>query len=608
MRGGLLRAALLSVAAAPVTASEACVDPNDGSTITVDFAASGQTDTIFNNLGNFGPDPFNNAMAARVGSGCVAGTGCFTLGGSIDAQPDDSIRYANIARGSFALSSDPTTCNSEALFYSQVFNNPDLACGDQVDFIMDAEIVNTSAYQANSPSNNGITDNGDGLHAFGKINVENGYGLDFTVKFRQSCCLPTDPGTGASLTDCSLYYCSDFDDSYNGQYRTCSDADLTEHGVTYANAAAKKKALYACPFMSYFSLQQAMTTGSLQGSAFSVKTSIYDLDTSVQSGVAGVDYAVEELTAKCYSSVEYAPYSFFSGTVPTLNGVGETPPTDWTLEVMSEVTHASSSAECGDAPTGTTLKTSTFRSTVEGFGSDNPADPTTLNQFQSKVSITIVNPLPADGNIHFRYDPVGGGQAGRNLMISGAASQVLCPSPSPPPPVYVKLDTDGECQGWSTPASGSSTEECWALCSQSDKCGATTFFHSSGNLCARPRLAAQSLTPALRPVRICSSGPPAPFGRLAALSVLDGLLCCQPHLRKLIQLRLQQQLGEHRLQLVRGRFLADRIRTMGRPLLHARLPAVAAAAAHTVAAAVATVAVSQYLRRHALVCLRRLLR
>ena len=446
MRGGLLRAALLSVAAAPVTASEACVDPNDGSTITVDFAASGQTDTIFNNLGNFGPDPFNNAMAARVGSGCVAGTGCFTLGGSIDAQPDDSIRYANIARGSFALSSDPTTCNSEALFYSQVFNNPDLACGDQVDFIMDAEIVNTSAYQANSPWNNGITDNGAGLHAFGKINVENGYGLDFTVKFRQSCCLPTDPGTGASLTDCSLYYCSDFDDSYNGQYRTCSDADLTEHGVTYANAAAKKKALYACPFMSYFSLQQAMTTGSLQGSAFSVKTSIYDLDTSVQSGVAGVDYAVEELTAKCYSSVEYAPYSFFSGTVPTLNGVGETPPTDWTLEVMSEVTHASSSAECGDAPSGVDLKTSTFRSTTQGGGGDNPADPTTLTGFQSKVSITIVNPLPAEGDIHFRFDNLysAAGAGGRNVMLSGAASQVLCdypppspppPSPSPPPPI-----------------------------------------------------------------------------------------------------------------------------------------------------------------------------
>ena len=57
--------------------------------------------------------------------------------------------------------------------------------------------------------------------------------------------------------------------------------------------------------------------------------------------------------------------------------------------------------------------------------------------------------------------------------------------PPSAPAAYVKLDTDGECQGWSTPASGSSPEECWALCSQSDKCAATTFFHSSGNLCAR---------------------------------------------------------------------------------------------------------------------------
>ena len=441
MRGGLLRAALLFVAAAPATASEACVDPNDGSTITVDFAASGQTDTIFNNLGNFGPDPFNNAMAARVGRDCVAGTGCTTGVNTIgppgfDNQPADSIRYANIVRGSLGISSDPTTCGGEAAFYGQVFGDSSLACGDRADFIMDAEIINTSAYQGNNPLNNGITDNGAGLHAFGKINVENGYGLNFTVKFRQSCCLPTDPVTGASLTDCSLYYCSNFDEpndqtANTGQYRTCRDADLTEHGLTFLNAAAKKKALYACPFMTYFTLQQAMTTGSLQNAAFSVKTSIYDLDTGVQSGVAGVDHAVEELTAKCYSSVEYVPWSTpapgFTGTVPTLNGVGEAPPSDWTLEVMSDVTHVNG-AGCANAQSGVDLRTSTFRSTVEGTGPDNPADPTALTQFQSKVSITIVNPLPSDGDIHFRYDnvynPAGGlvgGRTGRNMMISGAA-------------------------------------------------------------------------------------------------------------------------------------------------------------------------------------------
>ena len=58
------------------------------------------------------------------------------------------------------------------------------------------------------------------------------------------------------------------------------------------------------------------------------------------------------------------------------------------------------------------------------------------------------------------------------------------------PVAYVKLDTDGECQGWSLSAPGSSPEDCWALCTQSDNCGATTFFHSSGDACARARLAA----------------------------------------------------------------------------------------------------------------------
>ena len=73
--------------------------------------------------------------------------------------------------------------------------------------------------------------------------------------------------------------------------------------------------------------------------------------------------------------------------------------------------------------------------------------------------------------------------------------------PSPPPPSYVKLATDGECQGWSISRAGYSPKDCQDLCDLSDKCGATTFLHSA-DTCATRRPAK---LPAARP-----AAPPAP--------------------------------------------------------------------------------------------------
>ena len=107
-------------------------------------------------------------------------------------------------------------------------------------------------------------------------------------------------------------------------------------------------------------------------------------------------------------------------------------------------------------------------------------------------------------------------------LIVGLAQPVALPSSSknlgsPPPPsfpasralselmedsgngeapvAYVKLDTNGSCQGWSLSASGSSPEDCWALCIQSNNCGATTFFHYSGDTCTRGPTSRRNLPP-----------------------------------------------------------------------------------------------------------------
>ena len=74
--------------------------------------------------------------------------------------------------------------------------------------------------------------------------------------------------------------------------------------------------------------------------------------------------------------------------------------------------------------------------------------------------------------------------------------------PSPPPPSYVKLATDGECQGWSIQKAGTTAGACQDLCDLSDKCGATTFMQSSADNCATRRPAK---LPAARP-----AAPPAP--------------------------------------------------------------------------------------------------
>jgi hypothetical protein len=77
------------------------------------------------------------------------------------------------------------------------------------------------------------------------------------------------------------------------------------------------------------------------------------------------------------------------------------------------------------------------------------------------------------------------------------------PTPSTTPaPSYVKLEIDGECQGWSLtpsvcyPNSGycSTAKDCQDMCDQSDKCGATTFLQSSCATRARGRAAQASLT------------------------------------------------------------------------------------------------------------------
>ena len=55
--------------------------------------------------------------------------------------------------------------------------------------------------------------------------------------------------------------------------------------------------------------------------------------------------------------------------------------------------------------------------------------------------------------------------------------------PSPPPPSYVKLATDGECQGWYIQKAGYSAKECQDMCDLSPNCGATTFMQSSADNC-----------------------------------------------------------------------------------------------------------------------------
>ena len=77
--------------------------------------------------------------------------------------------------------------------------------------------------------------------------------------------------------------------------------------------------------------------------------------------------------------------------------------------------------------------------------------------------------------------------------------------PAPPPPSYVKLATDGRCQGWSIQKAGTTPGACQDLCDQSDKCGATTFMQSSADNCATRRPAK---LPATRPA--APLAPPAP--------------------------------------------------------------------------------------------------
>ena len=65
--------------------------------------------------------------------------------------------------------------------------------------------------------------------------------------------------------------------------------------------------------------------------------------------------------------------------------------------------------------------------------------------------------------------------------------------PSPPPPSYIKLQTDGGCQGWSIQQMNPSTPQtCQDLCDLSIHCGATTFFQSSTDNCTRPPVASSS--------------------------------------------------------------------------------------------------------------------
>ena len=107
--------------------------------------------------------------------------------------------------------------------------------------------------------------------------------------------------------------------------------------------------------------------------------------------------------------------------------------------------------------------------------------------------------------------------------------------PAPPPPAYVKLQTDGECQGWSLtpsvcyPNSGCSTAKaCQDLCDQSDKCGATTFMQYSADSCATR---ARARAPAPAPPKLHSPAPHLPVSPLPVLTLaapLRGRLVALP--------------------------------------------------------------------------------
>ena len=170
--------------------------------------------------------------------------------------------------------------------------------------------------------------------------------------------------------------------------------------------------------------------------------------------------------------------------------------------------------------------------------------------------------------------------------------------PSPPPPSYVKLDTDGECQGWDISKPGNSPQACKDLCDQSINCGAFTFLLNFDSCESRlPPHTATALPPKLctpapqrpstispqtmRPKSRCSP----PFCRLDALPGPIGLHFCQTNLWAIARERLQQQQREPWLQHVPGRLLADRLRNVEPPLLHAHL---CVAPAHSPAAAAAT--------------------
>ena len=172
--------------------------------------------------------------------------------------------------------------------------------------------------------------------------------------------------------------------------------------------------------------------------------------------------------------------------------------------------------------------------------------------------------------------------------------------PSPPPPSYVKLATDGECQGWSIQKAGNSAQACQDLCDQSINCGATTFMQSSGDACESrlpPHTATafppQACVHASAPTALHNPSSPCDqnhvarlrFCRLDAFPGPIGLHFGQTNLWASARERLQQQQREHRLQLVPGRLLSNRLRNVEPPLLHAHL---CVAPSHSPAAAAAT--------------------
>ena len=130
-------------------------------------------------------------------------------------------------------------------------------------------------------------------------------------------------------------------------------------------------------------------------------------------------------------------------------------------------------------------------------------------------------------------------QIGSATWADHCYRRIFPPPPPPPPPSpplsYIKLEIDGECQGWSLtpsvcyPNAGCSTAKaCQDLCDQSDKCGATTFMQNSADSCAtraRARAAQASLT------RLHSPAPHLPLNPLPVLTLaapLRGRLVALP--------------------------------------------------------------------------------